>query len=260
MKIFKLFKENFKNTFVITLTTIVILLIGVILAMALTRYFYDFKWSNENGSGSVSGAIYIMTDTSKLYGITGIIGLTIYVFVMLFVTLHVEINRGLIVNYLTLPITRSEIYISKIINLFVSLFLVVFPMMIIQFLITISYKDFDANMFFVLFKLDLGMYLYGLFIASIGVLIFSLIRMISIASIVFISINLIFALFGFLSEVSSISASFLRYLTPSSLWDYKTILINNDYSYLWKYLVLIILTIPSLIGGWSLFEKMDMNI
>lgn len=155
---------------------------------------------------------------------------------------------------LTKPVTRSNVFVAKLISNFL-LFTVGFVLFYIASIITMSAISSDAISYSALFNINVAIYFIGLFFFAIGTLIATALSKVKVVSA--ITLPLVFGFF-FLSILKSLlDDDKLKYLSPFSMFDINEVAQTG----IQLNVVVLVLALSAIFIGiaYSLFIKKDIR-
>ncbi|MCL6428673.1 hypothetical protein LT335_00220 [Spiroplasma sp. JKS002669] len=261
---FKFLKIQIKNTIWITVIFAIIFALISILSMSFTKYFWDTTFYH-NGETSYEGAIDLLHMIS-FFGPLGEGLAVVFAIALTMKLISTEINRNYISSWLSLPMSRKTIFLTKLFTIFISSFIIVLFNLIIQLLIAVikPYSDFAGAEVAILIKLNFGLLLSFLFISSMIVLFAVFFNKIShvltVSALVPAFFIVLFLLGDFANTFDVKFLHYLKYLTFFSLFDNNQLIKNANLQFIWKFILLIFLTGTLFYGSFYLFKRKNLDV
>lgn len=264
---FKFFKIQMKNTIWITVIFAIIFALISILAMSFTKYFWDETIHVPDNGGVIEydGALALLHMVT-FFGPLGEALAVIFAIALTMKLISVEINRNYISSWLSLPMSRRSIFLTKIFTIFISSSIIVLFNLIIQLLVVAikQYSDFAGAEAAVLIKLNLGLLLSFLFIGSVIVLfavLFNKVSHVLTLSALVPAFFIILFLLGDLANTLNVKGlHYLKYITFFSFFDYRQLIKNANLQFIWKFILLIFLSGSCFYGSFYLFKRKNLHI
>lgn len=261
---FKFFKIQMKNTIWITAIFAIIFALISILGMSFTKYF----WSTtiyDHGVVEYNGALELLHMVT-LFGPLGEALAVVFAISLTMKLISIEINRNYISSWLSLPMSRRSVFLTKLFTIFISSLIIILFNLIVQFLIVAikQYSDFAGAEATVLIKLNLGLLLSFLFIGSVIVLfavLFNKVSYVLTLSALIPTFFIVLFLLGDLANTFNVKGlHYLKYLTFFSFFEYNQLIKNANLQFIWKFGLLIILTSSFFYGSFYLFKRKNLHI
>lgn len=256
-------KTQIRSSLWISIGILIVLAFLAVGTMSLSPYFWDKTIEEPGVTQSFAGAISLLGEVNY-FGLVGEFLAVAFAVTLAIKLISVEISKGYMSSWLTLPITRTSYFLTKIIAIFIAILMVIVPNYLIQLIVGgIREKDFGGLEVWVLTKLNLGLFLAFFFVTSMTVFFATFFNRTSYAVTLGIIVPAIFIILFFLSsniaEIFNLNfLSFLKYLTFFSLFDFKQLIDANNFQFIWKFIIFFILSFGIYIGTTYLFKRKNL--
>lgn len=285
----KYFKVQLKSSYLIILVFMGIFLLLNLMTFvffadkAFVGYDLDtqsgFRSSSQSKMGAWSVAPIVM------FGLVGWLTISVFAITLVIKTMHSEINNGNISSWLTLPMSRTTILLTKYLFFIVSVLMIVSFNFIIELIITkATYTDFSGKNALALFELNLGQLLLFFLVISIAAFFAIVLDKTSVYLLVVTAVFLWFFIFSTMNYLNFMmdtnKYAFAKYLTIYSLTDLTTKFsgttnlgngvshvsdnvtsINSDNANTaWKFILLALFTCGFSSGTWYFFKNKNLNV
>lgn len=176
----------------------------------------------------------------------------------------IENNRGYLSSLLSLPMSRTSIFLTKFLVIFIAIFSVSFINLIDAIIMTFISFDLTITWLQVwaLIKINLGLLLTFLLIMTIAIACSLAFDKSSIAITLSILIPAFFTITFWLSESSDRFDikwwKYFKYVTIFTLFDNNKLFIVENLEYIWKYAIAIIISGAISIGTLYYFNKKNL--
>lgn len=266
---FKFLKTQMKNSIWITLIFTFIFVFVSIFSMSFTKYFWNTEIVTEHSIVGYQGGLDFL-QMITFFGPFGEILAVIFAISLVMKLINVEVNKGYMSSWLSLPMSRTSVFTTKICTFFISSFIIVLSNLLIEFLIVAfkvafkQYPDFTGYEVAVLIKLNFGLLLAFLFIVSVTVLFSVLFDKLSYAITLSAVVPVFFIVLFLLGNLAYVfNLSFLRYFkyfTFFSLFQYKQLINNYNLHFIWKFLLLLFFAGSMFFASFFLFKRKNLHI
>ena len=257
-------------------------------AFASYNLHHDYVYPGGHGSSSSSRNGAWSVAPIVMFGLVGWLTISVFAITLVIKTMKSEINNGNISSWLTLPMSRTTILLTKYLFFIFSVLMIVSFNFILELIITkATYTDFSGKNALALFELNLGQLFLFLLMISIASFFALIIEKTSVYLLVMAVIFLWFFIFSAMSYMNFMmdtnKYAFAKYLTIYSLtdlttksselpsinlgegWsrvydDHVTVINSNDANIAWKFILLILFTSGFSSGTWYFFKNKNLNV
>lgn len=236
------------------------------LFMFLTPYFYSTEIiTSQTTYTFYTGAIDLLGATN-LFGVTGTILATGFAVTLAVKLVNAEISKGYMSSWLSLPMSRSNVFLAKLYTVFIAALIAVLPNLLMEFLFVAiqGYSDFGGAEAWILIKANLGLLLMFFFLSAIAVTFSLLFNKTAYVIVVSVGIPAIFIVFSLLSQSWMLfNVPFLKnlkYITFLSLFDFNQLRDNSNLNFIWKYFLLFGVGSALYVGSTYIFKYKNLFI
>lgn len=285
----KYFKVQLKSSYLI-----ILVFMGIFLLLSLMTFvffvdktFIDYDLQKDSGSyhsiAAKTGAWTVAPIV--MFGLVGWFTISVFAITLVIKTMQSEINNGNISSWLTLPMSRTTILLTKYLFFIVSVLMIVSFNFIIELIITkTTYTDFSGKNALALFELNLGQLFLFFLVISIAAFFAIVLDKTSVYLLVVTAIFLWFFIFSAMNYLNFMmdtnKYAFAKYLTVYSLTDLTTkfsgttdlgngvshvsdnvtSINSNNANTAWKFILLVLFTCGFSSGTWYFFKNKNLNV